>query len=599
MTKIILLLLFIPTYCFGQDQNSPNKIVIESLIEHYNSGNYESIFSMFSKEMKDALPMDKTSEFLTNIDSEAGKIIDKEFLRYENESYAAYKTKFEKAYLTINISLNKNKKINGLFIKPYVDEIFSKNAINNLSSKDDLVSFVQKNLIFERAKFFPDKTQISIALIDNGKLSYYGLKRHNDSISTFNNFESIFEIGSITKIFTSNVLAQTVISNKINLKDDINDYLDLKFKDDTKISFKSLANHSSGLPRLPSNFDSEKLDSVNSVKVRHILIPYKGSFESSRDIVKSKMAAKKTADSIFSILDIKRDEFKRLVCLSADKKVSNEYGEIEFTYFDGFAPRFRDFSFENPVGSIDVVETVFGFHIIEILSKRENKKVVNIRRLDEDPYKYYDQTDLNNYIENFLHIEKDLKGNYLYSNLGVGILGYTLSKIYDLSYQQLFQENIFLKYNMPSTTFKINMLNKVLIPGLDGQGNEVSNWDFSVLAPAGGILSNVEDLAKYVINQFDDSNEEFKLMRKKTIKIDNQFDMGLGWHIINSSESKDKLYTHSGATGGYTSSMLVDLKNQIGVIILSNVSAFNSSQNNIELLSYDLIKNLREKYSNP
>ena len=112
-------------------------------------------------------------------------------------------------------------------------------------------------------------------------------------------------------------------------------------------------------------------------------------------------------------------------------------------------------------------------------------------------------------------------------------------------------------------------------------------------------MSNVEDLAKYVINQFDDSNEEFKLMRKKTIKIDNQFDMGLGWHIINSSESKDKLYTHSGATGGYTSSMLVDLKNQIGVVILSNVSAFNSSQNNIELLSYDLIKNLREKYSNP
>ena len=68
--------------------------------------------------------MDKTSEFLTNINSEVGKIKDKEFIRNENERYASYKTKFEKAYLTINISLDKNKKINGLFIKPYVDEIF-------------------------------------------------------------------------------------------------------------------------------------------------------------------------------------------------------------------------------------------------------------------------------------------------------------------------------------------------------------------------------------------------------------------------------------------------------------------------------------------
>jgi len=38
---------------------------------------------------------------------------------------------------------------------------------------------------------------------------------------------------------------------------------------------------------------------------------------------------------------------------------------------------------------------------------------------------------------------------------------------------------------------------------------------------------------------------------------------------------------------------------KLALLILSNVSAFNSSQNNIELLSYDLIKNLREKYSNP
>ena len=285
--------------------------------------------------------------------------------------------------------------------------------------------------------------------------------------------------------------------------------------------------------------------------------------------------------------------------LSAERTISNEYGEIEFTYFDSFVPKFRDFSFQNKIGTIDVIETMYGFHIIEILSRGENQKVVNVRNLDDNPYKYYDQFDLNNYLENLLDIDENTKGSYLYSNLGVGILGYTLAKIYGLSYEQLFQKYVFSKYKMHSTTFNVELAKNELVPGLDEQGNEVSNWNFSILAPAGGILSNVEDLAKYVLAQFDDSDQELRLMRKKTIGIDGQFDMGLGWHIINSTKSNDQLYTHGGGTGGYTSSILVDLKNEIGVVLLSNVSAFNPANIKIEVLSYDLIKNMREKYTQP
>ena len=597
MKKLILLLLLIPIYCSGQNQNSSNEIVTDKFIEHYNAKDYTAIFSMFAEIMKDALPMDKTSELFTTLNSQVGKIENKEFIKYENETYASYKTKFEQAILTLNISLDENKKINGLFIKPYVEEVFSKEAINNLLYEDSLISEDQKNLIFEKAKFFPDKTQISIALIEKGKVRYYGLKRFNDSISTFNNYQNIFEIGSISKVFTSNLLARTVIANKIVLEDNINDYLDLQIKNDVKISFQSLANHSSGLPRLPSNLTTEKLDTVNTVKVRHILIPYKGAYESSSEVVRSKKAAKKTADSISTLLKRKDAEFKTLVYLSADKKVSNEYGEIEFTYFDNFAPKFRDFSFQNNVGTIEVIETMYGFHIIEILSRGENQKVVNVRNLVDNPYKYYDQNDLKYYLENLLDIDENTKGSYLYSNLGVGILGYTLAKIYGLSYEQLFQKYIFSKYKMHSTTFNVELSKNGLVPGLDEQGNEVSNWNFSILAPAGGILSNVEDLAKYVLAQFDDSDQELRLMRKKTIGIDGQFDMGLGWHIINSTKSNDQLYTHGGGTGGYTSSILVDLKNEIGVVILSNVSAFNPAHEKIEVLSYDLIKNIREKYT--
>ena len=47
---------------------------------------------------------------------------------------------------------------------------------------------------------------------------------------TDTNYKDIFEIGSITKVFTANILAKSVIDNKIKLNENITDYLDIKFK---------------------------------------------------------------------------------------------------------------------------------------------------------------------------------------------------------------------------------------------------------------------------------------------------------------------------------------------------------------------------------
>lgn len=119
----------------------------------------------------------------------------------------------------------------------------------------------------------------------------------------------------------------------------------------------------------------------DSAKVRHILIPYTGSLRSDPNILKSKDEAKKTADSIFSILKRNKNKFSTLLPLSSDKVSNENEGIIEFAYLDGFAPEFRDFSFEKGVGSIEVVETDFGFHIIEILSQGKKQKAVKVGNL--------------------------------------------------------------------------------------------------------------------------------------------------------------------------------------------------------------------------
>ena len=68
---------------------------------------------------------------------------------------------------------------------------------------------------------------------------------------------SVFEIGSATKVFTSLVLADMVDHGEISLSDPAEKYLPPGIKmprrGGRQITLEELATHRSGLPRLPSN----------------------------------------------------------------------------------------------------------------------------------------------------------------------------------------------------------------------------------------------------------------------------------------------------------------------------------------------------------
>jgi len=475
MKRLILLITVIAFWGCDNSANDKvdterkdNKVVTEKFVRNYNDDDYNGIFSMFADVMKEALPLDKTTEFLKGLKFQAGNISNREFIKYENGTYASYKTTFERAVFFLNISIDDNSDINGLFVKPFVEENNSENVINNLTIKSGIITQKQSEIIFENAKIFPNHTQISIAIIKDGKVNYYGINNKNDTILTVNNQKSVFEIGSISKVFTSTILANFVIDEKINLNDNINGYLKTSFNNDTEISFINLANHTSGLPRLPSNLDLTKV---------------------------------------------------------------------------------------NP----------------------------------ENPYKEYKEKELEEYLTK--HLELLNKEKYQYSNLGAGLLGYTLSKIENTTYENLLQNKIFSKFNMYNSTSDINKIKGNLVKGLDNEGNDVPNWELSVLAGAGAIFSTVEDLSQFAISQFDNSNKELKLTRKKTFEVNENLDIGLGWHILK-SQSKNFWYWHNGGTGGYSSSMVIDENTKNGIIILSNVSGFNPNMGNIDKLCFELMKTI-------
>ena len=120
-----------------------------------------------------------------------------------------------------------------------------------------------------------------------------------------------------------------------------------------------------------------------------------------------------------------------------------------------------------------------------------------------------------------------------------------------------------------NTTIDSRKSNKLLVKGLSNTGNELENMYLDALAPAGSVISSVEDLAKYGLAQFDNSNNDLELIRRKTFKLNNRVSLGLGWFILKAK--KNTWLNHDGNTGGYSSSMFIDVENKNGVIILTNV----------------------------
>ena len=472
MKKLILLLL-IPLSILGQEEDVEAKRLVESFITAYNSENYQSVFELFSTEMKTALPEENLKNFLNNLNSNAGKISENNFLRKEN-NVVIYKLTFDNWVSQYSFSFNDEKEISDVFyFDDFQEPTLPKSAIYGLSENEKIISKTQSELIFEKTKYFPNSSELSLAFINGNNVNYYGIIRQNDSIININNRQHIFEIGSITKLFTANLLAKAVVDNRVKLDENINDYLRIKINKNTKISFKSLANHTSGLPRMPSNIDDQ----------------------------------------------------------------------IDYP---------------------------------------------------ENPYKNYDQSYLEEYLKNFLKVDKKAIGIPSYSNLGFAILGYTISKIYEMSYEDLIQQFIFSKFKMNSSFLAADKVDKRLVKGLNEKGDITPNWDLSAMSSSGGILSNVEDLVRFGTAHFDESNIELNLLKKKTAMVNERVDIGIGWHIINSEKSENKWHWHNGGTGGYSSSMALDFKNKTGVVILSNVSAFNPYQDNIDQLCFELMKTLKD-----
>lgn len=328
-----------------------------------------------------------------------------------------------------------------------------------------------EELIQKWCKKFPDSTQFAIAVVQPSGVQYYGFEKVGQDYQAVENQNAVFEIGSISKVFTSTLLAQDIESGLLKRHTKVQRLLPFKLKKRPKITLEQLSNHSSGLPRLP--------------------------------------------DNIFPML---------------------------MQYAD-------------------------------------------------NPYHKYGPTELEYYCTKQLSLTSEVGTNFLYSNLGAGLLGYALSQKHEQSYEALLQNRIFKPLGMTQSTTKIAQVSEQLILGRDATGATVSNWDLNVLAPAGGIFSSVEDLVKFVNANFEPKQAALSLQRMPTFSISDKEKVGLGWQMLK-QKSGNWIHWHNGGTGGYTSFMAIDRSKKHAVIILSNASALQKVARNVDRLGFAWLKQL-------
>lgn len=185
----------------------------------------------------------------------------------------------------------------------------------------------------------------------------------------------------------------------------------------------------------------------------------------------------------------------------------------------------------------------------------------------QNPYADYGLKELYTFLKTYQL--KRAVGTYEYSNLGVGLLGHTLTLITGKSYEQLLQDVICKPLKMTETSTR-NTSSYLTVGHSDS--SPVAHWDFGILAGAGAIRSNAEDMMRYVKAEMgilpSPLKQAMELTQQPHRNVAKDIQIGLGWHI--QSVNDDELFWHNGGTGGYTSFTGFSRKTNKAITILNN-----------------------------
>lgn len=268
MIRNLLFLLLMCLALAGWSQTKTeeaNRAVFNKIEFFINTQMTDSIYNLASNGFKEQVSRDQLAFMLQNL-YQLGRIRDVEVEDFKGD-IATYRVHFTtERQLLAKLSVDSTYRYTALAFTATEDKIKNVEDVEDVQKEEEVASAVEN---VSPLDFYVDSVantyiqkgntqSLAIAIFHKNryKTFLYGeTGEENASLPTEN---TLYEVGSVTKVFTATLLANLVMKGLLQLDDPITEYLPDSVSANPSlqgITFKTLANHTSGLPRMADNWN--------------------------------------------------------------------------------------------------------------------------------------------------------------------------------------------------------------------------------------------------------------------------------------------------------------------------------------------------------
>lgn len=196
-----------------------------------------------------------------------------------------------------------------------------------------------------------------------------------------------------------------------------------------------------------------------------------------------------------------------------------------------------------------------------------------------DPYADYTEALLLEFLSRY-ELPRDPGAEYEYSNLGVGLLGYALSRAGGRDYYTLLRTRILEPLGMHDTVIALSGDQQArFAAGHDEYMRPAAPWHLPTLAGAGALRSTANDMLRFLAATLDPGSPiapSMKLLLSDRLGETGGPQTAMGWMIL--PPPSGEVLHHGGGTGGFRTHMALQPATGRAVVVLSNAAVEPSTE---------------------